>query len=460
MAAEQTGAIIESGLTDWQIIQQDEQGYGAVNLTGRWVGEAGGAVQVRLVHEASAAPVAAHLDWTSAKTRADGTWSASLARIPAGGLYRLETRYRPRGLTDGEWSFRGDMRHFVGVGDLWVIAGQSNSAGYGRGPIYDPPQLGVHLFRNSEQWALATHPLNESTDSRHSINSEVANSGHAPYLHFAKRLQAALGYPIGLVQTSLGGTPLQRWNPTEPGNADLYENMLHCVRSAGGRVKGILWYQGESDTPLEQATTYLQRFKRAVATWRKGLKNPKLAVLTVQLNRVTVQPTPEAEQGWSAIREAQRQAARQLPNVAVVPTFDLTLTDTIHISSEGNLVLGERLANAALGMVHCKAVSYMAPDAESARLLKSGRAIEISFTNVTNRIGCNDVSANCFRVEDGNGEVDIEKVEYPGNNTLILWFTRAASTPLTVHGAWGADPDVGPMDMERQMPMLGFTLQI
>jgi sialate O-acetylesterase len=130
----------------------------------------------------------------------------------------------------------------------------------------------VHLFRNSEQWALATHPLNESTGTRHPVNSETANSGHGPYIRFAKQLQAALGYPIGLVQTSLGGSPLQRWNPTEPGTPDLYENMLHCVQLTGGRVKGILWYQGESDTPTATASTYLKRFGKAVAAWRKALK--------------------------------------------------------------------------------------------------------------------------------------------------------------------------------------------
>jgi sialate O-acetylesterase len=180
--------------------------------------------------------------------------------------------------------------------------------------------------------------------------------------------------------------------------------------------------------------------------------------LTVQLNRFhSAETAAEMELGWSTVREAQRQAARQLPGVAVVPTFDLTLTDTIHISSEGNLVLGERLAAAALGM-DGQALSYLAPDAESARLLKGNRSIEISFANVISRIGCNDPTANCFRVEEGSGEVAIEKVEYPGNQTVTLRLGRVATAPLTVHGAWGANPATAPMDMERQIPILGFTL--
>jgi hypothetical protein len=167
MSIDQTGAIIESGPSDWQIVQQGRTGFrqhGIIRPLGRRSSWAGAASSGARGQQPSVTPA---LDWSDAKTMADGTWKAALKKIPAGGLYRLETRYNPKSNLAREWSPRGDMRHFFGVGDLWVIAGQSNSAGYGRGPVVDPPTLGVHLFRNSEQWALATHPLNESTDTKH-----------------------------------------------------------------------------------------------------------------------------------------------------------------------------------------------------------------------------------------------------------------------------------------------------
>ncbi len=172
------------------------------------------------------------------------------------------------------------MRHFIGVGDLWIIAGQSNSAGYGRGPIDDPPTLGVHLLRNNEQWTLAAHPLNESTDTLHPANREAGNPGHAPYVQFGRTLQRALGYPIGLIQTALGGSPLTAWNPAEPDPAPLFDNMMHCAHLAGGRVRGILWYQGESDTGTdEMALSYADRFGAAVRAWRAALEAPQLPAL-------------------------------------------------------------------------------------------------------------------------------------------------------------------------------------
>jgi hypothetical protein len=177
---EQIGAVIEEGPEDWQIVQQDGEGRGRMELRGKWRHVGKGRVEVRIVWEDTGVAVAAGLDWQGVETGEDGTWSAALENVPAGGLYRLETRFNAEENQAGEWSPRGD---------LWVIAGQSNSAGYGRGPYEDPAELGVHLFRNSERWALAAHPMNESTDTKHAVNREAANPGHSPYLQFGRLLQ-------------------------------------------------------------------------------------------------------------------------------------------------------------------------------------------------------------------------------------------------------------------------------
>jgi len=457
MPDDQTGAILEHGPTDWQVLQQDEHGFATLDLAGRWHGETPGTVEVRLAFEETGVAVARHLDWRPAETRPDGTWSATLERIPAGGLYRLETRFNPTENLAGEWSARGDMRHVLGVGDLWVIAGQSNSAGYGRGPYHDPPELGVHLFRNSETWALASHPLNESTDTAHPVNREGGNPAHAPWLGFARLLQAALGHPIGLVQTSLGGSPLCAWNPAEPGDSPLFDNMLHCIRLVGGRVKGILWYQGESDTGTDAlAETYEGRFIRAVEAWRAATGIADLPVITVQLNRVLQLPGEGMHRRWSLIREAQRQAARTLDGVLVIPSLDCPLADGIHIAPGGNMLLAERAARAALGAVYGRPIDYLAPDLQSARRSQNGKVIELVFEPVTSRMGCSDPEANCFRVEDEGGDVPIYRLVYRGDNTVLLGLEWAPVGDTVVHGAWGMDPAVAPMDAERVMPMLGF----
>jgi sialate O-acetylesterase len=468
MGDSQIGAMIDGGIHDWQIFQRDADGFGRIDLHGRWAPDASGVpgvVEVRLVAQDTGAAVSRDTDWQTADTRADGTWRIALQRIPAGGLYRLETHLRPEGAIAGEWAVRGDMRHCIGVGDLWVIAGQSNSAGYGRGPYHDPAELGVHLYRNAGQWALATHPMNDSTDTLHSVNRENANPSHSPYLHFGRLLKSALGYPVGLIQTALGGSPLSRWNPAEhaeAANADLCANMLHCVRQAGGRVAGVLWYQGESDSNETLAASYEARFSAAVAAWRAALSAPDLPVLMVQLNRVYQQPVQapgdadRTDRAWSMVREAQRQAARALANVAVVPALDLPLSDLIHTSAAGNLLLADRLARAAFGMVYGKAVDYKAPDALSAARSPDQRAITIVFDNVTSRIDSVDLTTHCFTVEDASGAVPIASVGYPGDHTVQLALGRALAGAAMVHGACGVNPPIAPVDMDRVMPMLGF----
>jgi hypothetical protein len=457
MTNDQVGAILDEGPSDWQIIQQGYSRSGRLELKGHWVSDTPGGVQVRLVHEDTSVSLNTRLDWHTARMNADHTWSDTLEDIPAGGLYRLETRFNFAGNLAGEWSTRGDMRHFLGVGDLWVLAGQSNSAGYGRGPIYDPPELGVHLYRNSEQWALATHPLNESTDTRHAVNRENANSGHSPYLHFARLLKQELHHPIGLVQAALGGSALAPWNPTETKSAVLFNNMVHCVQRAGGAVKGILWYQGESDTDSDICNTYARRFDQAVCAWREALGEPDLPVIVVQLNRVRQPATPDADRSWTTLREAQRQAPRLTRHVAVVPTLDLPLSDGIHNSPAGNMLMAERLARAALGMVYGKPIDYLAPEARSAKRQDGGTLIELSFANVKSRMDTIDPTANCFRVEDEQGVVPVKQVLYPGDSTVRLALARTLAGIATVHGAYGIDPAIAPMDMERFIPMLGFA---
>lgn len=243
-----TGALINKGPSDWQIIQQVD-GKADISLSGDWIDypeSRNPKVFVRVVREENGGIV---VPWQESENTEPGKWRITVRGIPAGGLYRVETCLHEKGKYEIEWGTRGDMIHHIGVGDLFVITGQSNSAGYGKDPVYDPPEIGVHLLRNNGKWDLATHPMNESTGTIHEENREGGNPGHSPYLSFAKQLKRELGYPIGLIQAALGGSPLSAWNPEE--NGYLYRNMMNIVRSQTEKIRGVLWYQGCSDAGSE-----------------------------------------------------------------------------------------------------------------------------------------------------------------------------------------------------------------
>jgi sialate O-acetylesterase len=469
------GAFIESGPGDWQILQRDADGNARLKASGRWapkkslglLGASGGTVEMRLVREDSGVPVSGDLDWRGAATGADGSWSGELYPVPAGGPYRLETRFNPKGNKLGEWSLRGDMRHFLGVGDLWIIAGQSNASGYGRGAYDDAPELGLHMLRHNGTWGLAAHPLNDATASVFPASRETYNTGHSPFLHFARILKRELGHPIALLPAALGGSPLEAWHP---GTGPLFANLKAMVDGAGGRIQGILWYQGETDAEPGKAEDYLERFLASVAGWRKELRHPDLPILTVQLARYRSDRPGGEDREWSRVREAQRQAALRDARICVTPALDLPLDDTIHIGTAGNLTLGARLARCALGAVYAAGagtgmagmpakpagpVEWKAPDLiESA--MESGQVVRLRFAPVLSRLESHDPKAIPFRVEDADGFVPIEKILYFHRDSVKLFLAKAPRGSVRVSCGYGENPDALPMDVERQMPVLAF----
>lgn len=448
-----TGAVIEQGLEDWQIIQQSD-GKGEIEVSGYWYLDTDeqGSVYVRIVKEDTGETV---IPWREAVDTGKQHWKAVIPEIPAGGLYRLETCVMTESRMTLQWGIRGDVVHYFGIGDLYVIAGQSNSAGYGKDPVYDPPELGVHLLANCNCWKLAAHPLNDSTDTRHEINRETANTGNSPYLSFAKYLKRELHYPVGLIQTSLGGSPLSRWNPEEEG--DLYKNMLEIAGLAKSGIKGILWYQGCSDTEEPQSKTYFERFQKMVERTRRDLQNQDLAFLTVQLNRCITKSDQQTDEGWSRVREAQRRAAREIRNVFLVPSLDFSLSDSIHNSSASNVVLGERMARLALQKIYGKPVQAMAPDIAGAVLTKADQ-VTVVFENIYERFYTYDVPAEALSlgVEDELGMVRIRDYRIPNSSECLLNLERPVQGNAYLHNAKGKNPSgTVPIDFATHLPLLG-----
>ena len=328
----------------------------------------------------------------------DGSFAGILPHVPAGGLYTLccqlgNDRFH------GDWERRGECRFHLGVGEVFLIAGQSNSAGYGKTPGYDPADPAVHLFRNNGTWHIAAHPLNDSTGSLHPENAEWATSGSSPWIRFASAMRRALGCPVGLLQASKGDTFLYQWSPpdypdcppeeadvtTYPARSSLWFLSLDVVRKAGGKIAGVLWYQGCNDADRDCWTDiYASRFAYFVRRFREELGSPDLPFYTVQLNK-SLSEDP-ADTGvmhrWAAIKECQRTAARSLPHVYVTPSHDLPMSDRIHNNTVANTVIGDRVAWMALENEYGKAYFGKAPDIASAELQKDTGVLTLTFDNV------------------------------------------------------------------------------
>lgn len=244
------------------------------------------------------------------------------------------------------------VRQNLLVGDLYVLAGQSNMVG--RAPLVDPAPSHpmVRALTPQDTWEVARDPIHEA------IPRDGRTLGIGLGLPFAKELVRRTGVPIGLVPCAIGGTSLEQWNPSHRGQLrrSLYGNLLARValalpagvaEGAKARLAGVLWYQGEADAgKKETAQSYTERFLQFAATLRKDLADPELPLYYAQLARNVV-PDSQAP-GWDIVREAQRQMETELQPGGMVATVDLPLTDPIHLNRQALEVLGRRMAKRVL----------------------------------------------------------------------------------------------------------------
>jgi sialate O-acetylesterase len=263
--------------------------------------------------------------------------------------------------------------------DCWVLAGQSNMEGCGLLAHALPPDERVWSFTTAGHWETATEPLHRFWESytsvherlirpnlqperQHLSNAELAKRdakerdlGAGLGISFGKTIADSTGRPVGLIPSAHGGTSLDQWSPRgkAEGGATLYGAMLDRIKRAGGKLRGILWYQGESDcNNIDNACgTYLSRMQAWIEAARRDTGHPDLPVHLVQLGCMPVLPSNrESPSSWEKVREALLRLPTIVPHCSVTSAIDLGLDDGIHINSEGLVRLGRRIARQVLKM--------------------------------------------------------------------------------------------------------------
>lgn len=425
-------------LTDFRILQRDADGYARYTWSGileNDLPDNGSYVAVRVVREDDSLNA---IFWTPCRM-SERCWSADLV-IPEGGLYRFEAAVR-NGLN--LWLDRIKCVYHVGVGDIYVTAGQSNMTGYGRDSAYDPPCLGVHALTNRGNWSIAAHPLSDALGSVFGCPENAA--GTSPALSFARRLHDRLGVPVGILPAAVGGTPLAAWNPEEEGSC--WREMCSRIDRTGS-FKGFIWFQGCSDANQKDAAGYFGRFCRMTALWRE--KFGPHPVLTVQLNRWTGTPDGANDIFWGQIRDAQRRAALEAEDVYVVPSIDLPVTDGIHNSSGANVIIGERLANTALACVYGKPGQTAAAVIGAEQTDESHLLLRLT---PGRHVFAMDNRADGMNVEDRSGLTDCTEA-VATEDGLLVTTARPYTLPAEFHYAWRTRPPVFPVRDFYDMPLL------
>ena len=422
----------------WEILQQRD-GYADVKVTGTY--DAGAAetsvILVGALYEDDMAPA---VGWEKA-ARADGHFSATL-RLPVGGLYRIEVRSAGNEATPPMSAKQWAARHHIGVGDNYIIAGQSNAAGVGRGFVEESADLCVHVLRDAREWDLATHPLDTIRDR------------HNPWLSFAKTLRRAVGYPIGLIPTAVSGSQIRSWLPEQKG--DLYRAMREVTESRHIGIRGVIWYQGCAEAMDGFGDKYDSWLSSLIGHLREDYHDPALPILVVQLNRhIDGEESPKSHRGWGEVREAQRQVARRTPGVYLTTAFDSAMSDGIHNAATTNVALGERVGRLALGHIYGRGADYDAADLDRARLL-SETEIELAFSHLFT-LGTFGLEPRRLpiRVTDDAGEVAI--LTYTcARGRVTLCLSRPVTGRVYVSAMDKRDEPYYLIDEGTQIPIIAF----
>jgi sialate O-acetylesterase len=384
------------------------------------------------------------------------------------------------------------------VGEVWLVAGQSNmqrllrETANGEAVQAAANHPNIRLFNASREVAFKKKPgkLGEWAACTPESVAEFSAAGY----YFGVELERELKVPIGLINSSYGGSQAEAWTPVEylTANPDLkatvertkiwdeerprvrveyaeaikkWREQADKQRAAGARpspspgvpdalrdyriassiydgmiaplmpfaIRGALWYQGESnEARAEQYNILLPVMIRA---WRERWGEGDFPFGIIQLpNYRAVKAQPE-DAPWSFIREAQRKTALATKNTGLIVTIDIGEANDIH--PKDKLDVGKRMALWALKDVYGRKITGP-PVLKNVQI--KGSKIVLTFGNV----------GSGLRIKDGD---KLDEFAIAGSDKKWVWAdarivgkdqievsSLAAPEPLAVRYAFNSNP--------------------
>jgi sialate O-acetylesterase len=214
-------------------------------------------------------------------------------------------------------------------------------------------------------------------------------------------------------------------------------------------IKGILWYQGESNAG--QPALYQQLLPTLIRDWRNQWQQPTTPFLYAQLpNFMEVNYLP-SESNWAQLRESQRKALRE-SNTAMAVTIDLGEWNDIHPGNKKPI--GDRLALAARQLAYGeKNLVYSGPLFESARI--DGQKIVLSFTHVGSGLIAYDGEPLQQFAIAGEDKKFVWAKAVIENNTVLVSHDAIVS-PKFVRYAWADNPQGANLYNKEGLPASPF----
>jgi len=407
----------------------------------------------------------------TALTNSSGQWEMKLPAMEAGGPYQLILKSGTQKITYAD----------VYVGDVWLASGQSNMAmslsqcSTGAAEISSANNQKIRQFMVVN--SLGDEPVDKlpaGSAWTPATSGSVGNFTALGY-YFAKYLYADLNIPIGIINTSYGGSRIEAWMSKEMLGYDekdvflangererqpttAYNTMIQPLLRVP--VKGFIWYQGESNADiLDDAMVYSNQFKKMITSWRELWGLGDLPFLWIQLPNygiVANENSPGINDAWPQLRNGQSRAL-SLPNTGEATTIDLGEVD---IHPKNKITVGERLAIVARKVAYNEDIVASGPRYESHRILSDGK-VEISFDHIGGGLVAKNSTSNAlkwFSIAGSNGKLLSAKAVIEGDK-VIVWNTTILD-PVTIRYAWEFNPVGVNFYNKEGLPAVPFMIKV
>lgn len=450
---------IQVGLFDHMVLQRNTENVSDAVFAG--TSTTTGTLRAQVLRVGK--PVAGYEDASLGQAEG-GTFTGRLQGLPVGGPYRIELRV----VDAAGISLDALTIDDVLVGDVWILGGQSNMQGCGVMEGAESPNPMVRAFYMDDRWDVARDPIHNICDTVDQVHIDLCGGtrpgrdtvrGVGPGVSFGAGMFQMTGIPQGVIACAHGGTSMSQWDPKlkRRGTRSLYGAMVRRFSKNGGKVAGVVWYQGCSDADPVNAPLYTKRMKALVAAMRKDLGNTQLPFVAVQISRVCGQQTYNPN--WNSVQEQERRLPEVIRHTAVVSAIDLSLDDGIHISGPDQCRLGRRLAQAMQSLLDSKVTPPIALKRVSLKRNNiAGTAdVIVEFDNVIGGLQALGRPSGFELVDDSGAHDDIFRIDLQGNTAILhASITTADATSRKLHYGYGTAPYCNITDAaDRAVPVFG-----
>ena len=325
------------------------------------------------------------------------------------------------------------------VGEVWVCSGQSNmamSVGRANNAKAESASATLPKIRMMTVPRLSAKTPKDNCKGAWTVCSPAAvGQFSATAFFFGRKLHKELNVPVGLINSSVGGTPIEAW--TGPNNSGaLYNGMIAPLVPYA--IRGTIWYQGERNAKGRNPSRYADQLAAMIRGWRgvwgQARDGGDFPFIYVQLpNFKQPQTKPVEIDGWVLVQEAMLKTLK-VPNTGMAVTIDVGDARNIHPKNKQDV--GKRLALWALAKTYGKDIVYCGPLYKS--MTRQADKIILKFDCVGGGLLARGSRLKGFAIAGADKKFVWADAKIEGDTIVVTG--SGVKTPAAVRYAWAPNP--------------------